>query len=137
MTLLFQIPPLFWWNYSPNFKAKKPGMRHIMLVPTPRFEMSESIKMLVRHPILDVGCTFYSFSRKHLWQILRLHHASGHLHERSILPLSNTILLRCLGNRVLHLDTCIFKILNNLIHDILTIIIISEDVEFSSGLVLN
>ena len=112
-------------------------MRHIMLVPTPKFETSDSIKILVRYPILDVGCTFYSFSRKHLWQSLRLHNASGHLHERSILPLSNTILLRCLGNRVLHLDTCIFTILNKFIFDIFTTIIRSKDLDLSCRHVLN
>ena len=112
-------------------------MRHIRIVPTSRFETSDSINMLVGYPILDVWCIFYSFISKLWWQSIRLHHASGHLLHRSIIPLSNTILLRCAGNRVLHLDTCIFRILNNIMLEIHTIIIISKDPGISSRLVLN
>ena len=112
-------------------------MRHIRLVSTPIFERSDSIKMLVRHPILDVGLIMYSFNQKFWWQSLRLHHTSYHVLETSILPLSNTILLRSVGNGVFHLDTCIFTILNKIILDIITTIIRSEDLEFPPRLVLN
>ena len=112
-------------------------MRHITVIPTSRFETSDSIIMLVGYPILAVWCTVYSFIQKLWWQSIRLHHASGHLLQRCIIPLSNTILLRCVGNRVLHLDTCIFTIINELKLDIFTTIIISEDLEFPSRQLLN
>ena len=38
---------------------------------------------------------------------------------------------------MLHLNTCIYKILNELIFDILTTIFISEDLEFPPRLVFN
>ena len=105
-------------------------MRHITLVSTPRLERSDSIKLIVRHPIVDVGCIFYSFSPKRLWKIIRVHHTSNHLLEGYILPLSNTILLRCVGNGVLHMDTYIFTIFNEIRLEIFTTIIRSEDLEF-------
>ena len=37
-----------------------PEMGHVWHVPTPRFKRSHTIKLLMRHPILDVGCIFYS-----------------------------------------------------------------------------
>ena len=112
-------------------------MRHIRLVSTPRFERSTSIKFLVRHPILDIGCTFNSFISKLWWQSIRLHHTSSHLLEASILPLNNTSLLSCVRNRVLHLDTCIFTIFNEIKLYIFTTIIISKDIDFPPRLVLN
>ena len=112
-------------------------MRHMWFVPTPQFERSISINMLVRNLIIDVGCTFYNFIPKIWWQIFRLQHTSSHLLEDSILPLSDTILLRCVRNRVLHLDTCIFTIINEIRLEILTTIIIYEDLEFPPKLVFN
>ena len=112
-------------------------MRHIKRVSTPSFERSNSIKLLVRHPILNVGCTIYSFNPKLWWQSLRLHHTSSHLLETYVLPLSHIILLRCVRNRVLHLDTCIFTIFNELRVDIFTTITISKDLKFPPKLVLN
>ena len=112
-------------------------MRHIKIVPTSRFERSDSINMLVGYPILDVWCTVYSLMPKIWWQSIRLQHASGHLLQRSIIPLGNTILLRYVGNRVLHIDTCIFTILNKIMLEIHTIIIISKNLGISSRLVLN
>ena len=112
-------------------------MRHIRLVSTPRLERSDSIKLIVRHPIVDLGCIVYRFIPKRLWKIIRLHHTSNHLLEGSILPLGNTILLRCVRNRVLHLVTCIFIILNEIELDILTTIIKYKDLEFPFILVLN
>ena len=112
-------------------------MRHIWLVSTRRFERSNSIKFLLRHPILDVGCTFNRFIPKIWWQSLKLQHTSSHLLETSILPLSHTILLRCAGNRVLHMDTYIFTIINEIILEIFSSIVIYKDLEFSPRLVLN
>ena len=112
-------------------------MRHIWFVPIPSFEMSISIKILMRHPILDVGCIFYIFIPKIWWQSFRLHHTSSHLLETYVLPLSHTILLRCVRNRVLHMDTCIFTIINELIPYKFTTLIISEDHESPPILVLN
>ena len=112
-------------------------MGHIWLVPTPRFERSDSIKFLVRNPILDIGCTIYLFIPKIWWKFFRLHHTSCHLLECSILRLSNTILMRCVTNRMLHLDTFIFTIIDEIILDILTTIIISKDPDFPPRLVLN
>ena len=112
-------------------------MGHIWLVPTPSFKRSDSIKLIVRHPILDIGCIFYCFSPKLWWNFFILYHTSFHLLECSILPLNNTILLRCVGNRILHMDTCIFKIMDEIKLDILSIIIIYEYLEFPPKLVLN
>ena len=112
-------------------------MRHIRLVSTTNLERSGSIKMSVRNKILDVVCTIYNFIPKFLLKSLRLHHASGHLFEIYILPLKKTILLRCLGNGVLHLDTYIFTILNKIRIDTLTTIIRLEYLDISSRLVLN
>ena len=112
-------------------------MGHIWLVPTPILERIHTIKLRIRHPILYVGCTIYSFSPKLWWQSIRLQHTSRHLLETSILPLSHTILMRCVRNRVLHLDACIFTIINELRLDIFTIIIRSKDLEFPPRLVLN
>ena len=87
--------PLFSWNSSPSLWAKNPKMGHIWLVPTPRFERSHTIKFFMSHPILDIGCTFYRFSPKLWCQSLSLHHASCHLFQWFVLPLSNTILMWC------------------------------------------
>ena len=91
----------------------------------------------MRHSILDVGCTIYSFIPKIWWKSLRLQHTKRHLLEAFILPLSHTILLRCVGNRVLHLDTFIFTIINKLRLDIFTTIIRFGDLEFPPRRVLN
>ena len=137
-TFGFQILPLFWWNSSPSFKAKNPEVGHIRLMSTPRFERSDSIKIFVRWTIIYIGCTLYFLIPKFLCQISILHHASGHLLERSILPLSNTILLRRVRNIVLHLDTCIFRILYKFRFDIFTTIIIYEEEDPKiSGKVIN
>ena len=119
------------------FEPKNPEMRHIRLVSTLIFERSDSIKMLVRNHIFYVGCIFYSFIPKNWCKSLRLHHTSVHLVERSIFPLSNTILLRCVGKIMFHLDTCIFTIMDELRLDILTTITRSEDLEFPPRLVKN
>ena len=55
----------------------------------------------------------------------------------SIIPLSNTILLWCVRDRMLHLNTYICTILNELRLDILTTIVRSEDLEFPPRLVFN
>ena len=70
-------------------------------------------------------------------QTLRLQHTSSHILETFILPLNHTILLRCVGNRVLHLNTCIFTIINELRIKIFTTIIRFEDLESPPILVLN
>ena len=112
-------------------------MGHIWLVPTPSLERSHTIKMLMRHPILDVGCIVYSLGPKIWWQILSLHHVGWHLLQWPVLSLNNTILLWCVRDRMLHLNTYIFAILNELILDIPTTIVISEDLEFPPILVFN
>ena len=112
-------------------------MGHIWLVPTPRFERSNSIKIIMRNPILDVGCTIYSFIPKTWWKSIRLQHTSSHLLEASILTLSHTILLKYLRNRVLHMDSCIFKIINEIKIYIFTTIIRYEDLEFPPRSVFN
>ena len=112
-------------------------MRHIWFVPIPSYKRSNFIKFIVRNTILDVGCTVYNFIPKFWWQILRLQHTSSHLLEASILPLSHIIMLRCVRNRVLYLDTCIFTILNEIRIYMHTTIIIYEDLNISSILVLN
>ena len=132
-----QTLPLFSWNSIPILLVKNPEMGYILFVPTPSFKRSDSIKLLVRHPILDIGWTVYCFIPKIWWQIFKLHHTSFHLLECSILPLRNTILLRCVGNRWLHLDSCIFMIMDEMSLDILTTNIYSEDLEFPPRLVLN
>ena len=111
-------------------------MGNIWLVPTPSLERNHTIKIIMWHPILDIGCTFYSLSPKLWWKSFSLHHASCHLLEWSILSLSNTILLWCVRNRMLHLDTSIFTILDEIRLDILTAIVRSEDLEFPPRLVL-
>ena len=112
-------------------------MRHIWFVPTLRFERGNSINLLLWNPIMDVGCTFYSFIPKLWWQSIILQHTSSHLLETYIVPLSHTILLRCVGNRVLHLNNCILKINNELILDIFTTMIRFEYLESPPILVLN
>ena len=94
-------------------------------------------KLFVRHPILDIGCTVDSFSPVLWWKTFGLHHACFHLLQWSILPLNNTILLWCVRDRMMHLNTFICTILNKLILDILTTIFISEDLEFPPKLVFN
>ena len=89
-------------------------MGHIWLVPTPSFERSHSIKMIMWHSILDIGCRVYSLSPKLWWKYWM-----------------------CIRNRMLHLDTCIFAILDELRLDILTTIFIYEDLESPPRLVLN
>ena len=84
------------------------------LVPTPCFERSHTIKMFMRHPILDIGCTIYSFSPKIWWQSLNLHHTGCHLLQWFVLSLSNTILLWCVRDQMMLLNTYIFTILNEL-----------------------
>ena len=71
------------------------------------------------------------------WQIFGLHHACFHLLQWSVLPLCNTILVWCVGDRMLHLNTCICTIVNKLSLDILTTIFRPEYLEFSSTLVFN
>ena len=100
--MVVQIISLFMWNSISSFRVKNHEVWHIKIVSTPSFKRSDSINMLLRHPIMDVGWTVYRFIPKLWWKCLRLHHASGHLLERSILSLINTILMRCVGNRVLH-----------------------------------
>ena len=112
-------------------------MRHIWFVPTPSFKRSNYINLIVRHPILDLGCTFYSFNPKLWWKILKLQNTSSHVLEASILSLSHTILLRCVRNRVFYLHTYVFTIINELGLDIFTTIIRYEDLEFPPRLVLN
>ena len=119
------------------FEQKNPKMGQLWLVPTPRFERRHTINMLMRDPILDVECTFYSLIPKLWWQSLSLHHVGCHLLQWPVLSLSNTILMWCVRDRILHLNTCIFTILNELILHILTTIFRSEDLEFPPKLVLN
>ena len=91
----------------------------------------------MRNPILDVGCTVYSLDPKIWWKILSLHHAGCCLLQRSVLSLSNTILLWCVRDWMLHLNTCIFTILNELKVDIITTIVRYEDLESPPRLVFN
>ena len=125
-----QILPLFNWNSSPSLWAKNPEMGHIWLVSTLSFERSHTIKRLMRHPILDIGCTFCSLGPKLWWQSLSLHHIGCHLLQWPVLSLSNTILLWCVRDRMLHLNTCIFTILNEIGLDIITTIIRYQDLDF-------
>ena len=112
-------------------------MGHIWLVPTPCFERSHNIKLFMRHSILYIGCTVYSLIPKLWWQSLSLRHIGCHLFQWSVLSLSNTILLWCVRDWMLHMNTCIFTILNELRLDILTTIVRYEDLEFPPILVFN
>ena len=132
-----QILPLLCWNSIPSLWAKNPVMGHIWLVPTPRFERGHTIKLFMRHPILDIGCIFYSLSQKLWWQSHSLHHIGCHLLQWFVLSLNNTILLWCVRNIMLHLDTYIFAILDELRLEIITNIFMSEDLESHPILVLN
>ena len=86
---------------------------------------------------MDVGFKIYSFNPKLWWKILRLRHTNSNLLKGSILPLNNTILLRGVRNRMMHMDTCIFAILDEIKLEILTTILISKDLEFPPRLVFN
>ena len=132
-----QLLPLFNWNSSPSLWAKNPEMGHIWLVPTPRFERSHAIKLFMRHPILDIICIVYKLILKLCWQIFILHYASCRLLQWFVLSLSNTILLWCVRDRILDMNTCIFTILNEIILDIITNIFRFEDLEFPPRLVFN
>ena len=112
-------------------------MGHIWLVPTPRFERSHTINMLMWHPILNIGYTFYILRPKLLWKIFILHHTSFQLFQCSVLSLRNTILLWRVRDRMMHLDTYIFEILDELRIEILTTIVRSKDLEFPPRLVFN
>ena len=102
-----------------------------------RFKRSHTIKLLMRNPIMDVGCIFYSLGPKLWWQSLSLHHVGRHLLQWPVLSLSNTIFIWCVRDRMLHLNIYIFTILNELGLDILTAIVRSEDIEFPPILVFN
>ena len=93
--------------------------------------------MFMRHPILDIGCIVYSLSPKIWWKILSLQHTACHLFQLFVLSLSNTILLWCVRDRMLHLNTCIYTIINKFTLDILTTIFKSDDLESSPRLVFN
>ena len=133
----FQSLPLLSWNSIPGLWTKNPEMGHIWIVPTPSFERSNTIKLLMWNPILDIGYTFYSFKPKLWWKILSLHHISCHLLQWSVLSLEYTILLWCVRNIMLNLDTYIFTILDEIRLDILTTIFRSKDLDFPPRLVLN
>ena len=60
-------------------------------------------------------------------QILGFNHTGFHLLERRILPLCHTILMWCVGDRMLHLDATLFtKVLQILAHILFTIISIKQ-----------
>ena len=66
-----------------------------------------------------------------------IHHMINNPQQWFVLSLSNTILPWCVRDWMLHLNTCIFTILNELRLNILTTIVRSKDLESPPRLVFN
>ena len=100
--------PLLRRNPSPILSAKNPEIKNIGLVTTPSLIWIFSIQCFVWRSVLNILIMFDSFNPYITIKILFFHHTGSHLLEIHVLALYNTIMLWCVGNRMLHLDATFF-----------------------------
>ena len=136
--LRFQFLSLIERNSIKILSAKNPEMRNICLVTTPSLKWSFILKLFVWDSILKICSSVYGFIPYIRRQILILHHACSHLPERFVLALCNTILLWCVGHRMLHKDaTFLTEMLKVIVEILLSIFSPSNILYLISTHVLN
>src|ERR1041384_3800962 len=92
-----------------TWSTKHPKVRNIRLVTSDKLMRSFLQELVKVNLVDDMAGSVNSFGPEPNWSLVFSKHCSGHLNKGTILPVNNTILLRCISSREFMSEAIIIK----------------------------